>query len=115
MQFAIAHQGKPHFAAFAPLRLICQFEAEEGVIEGNAAAFHEPAVAEHVVKEGGILAGRAYEHQRTVAGGGGAHIVPQRPVSRRRAHTMLGENREAHGVGILTHGEGGGIRAGRQS
>ena len=41
--------------------------------------------------------------------------MPQRPVGRRRAHIILGENREAHGVGILTHGEGGGISAGRQS
>ena len=115
MQLAVAHQRKPHFAAFAPLRLIRKVEAEQSIGEGDASAFHEPAVAEHVVKEGGILAGRTYEHQRAVAGGGGAHIVPQRPVGHRRAHIMLGENREAHGVGILTHGEGGGISAGRQS
>ena len=114
MQLAVAHQRKPRLAAFAPFRLICKVEADQGIGEGDAAAFHKPAVAEHVVKEGGILAGRAYEHQRAVAGGGGAHIVPQRPVGSRRAHIMLGENREAHGVGILTHGEGGGIRAGRQ-
>ena len=50
MQLAVAHQRKPRLAAFAPLRLIGQFEAEEGVIEGDAAAFHKPAVAEHVVK-----------------------------------------------------------------
>ena len=115
MQLAVAHQRKPRLAAFAPLRLIRKVEAEEGVIEGDAAAFHKPAVAEHVVKEGGIAARRTYEHQRAVAGGGGAHIVPQRPVGSRRAHILLGENREAHSVGILTHGEGGGIRAGRQS
>ena len=115
MQLAVAHQRKPRLAAFAPFRLICQFEAEQGVIESDAAAFHEPAVAEHVVKEGGVLAGRAHEHQRTVAGSGGAHVVPQGLVGRGGAHILLGENREAYGIGVFAHGEGGGIRAGRQS